>query len=224
MSASRAGSPYTTVLFDLDGTLTDPKPGITRSVQYALDRLGIREDDLDRLTPFIGPPLSESFTRYYGMDGPTARAAVGYYREYFGEHGLFENAVYPGMTELLARLKRQGRTLAVATSKPTVYAERIVVRFGLSGYFDLVAGSELDGARTAKGEVVAWALAELPAREREACVLVGDRAHDVVGARENDVASVAVAYGYGSLAELRAASPTHLVHTLDELARLLAGE
>ncbi|HKV83704.1 MAG TPA: HAD family hydrolase [Ktedonobacterales bacterium] len=215
---------YTTILFDLDGTLTDPKPGITRSVQYALRRLGIREDDLERLTPFIGPPLVESFARYYGLDARTAQAALGYYREYFAETGIFENAVYPGIETLLARLRARGRTLAIATSKPAVYAERIAAHFGLAGSFSLIAGSELDGTRTAKGEVIAYALDALPAVARSACVMVGDRMHDIAGARENAIASVAVAYGYGSVEELRAAEPTHLVHTVAELERLLVGE
>lgn len=214
-------TPYTTVLFDLDGTLTDPKPGITKSVQYALRRLGIQADDLDQLTPFIGPPLVESFTRFYDLDSETAQQALAYYREYFAENGIFENAVYPGIAELLAGLREQGRTLAVATSKPAVYAERIVERFHLAQFFALVAGSELDGTRSAKGEVIAYALAKLPNVSRSACVMVGDRMHDVIGAQENAIASVAVGYGYGPPDELRAAEPTQLVQTVSELGLVL---
>ena len=224
MSDGAAAFPYMTVLFDLDGTLTDPKPGITKSVQYALRRLGIQADDLEQLTPFIGPPLVESFMRYYALDTATAQQALAYYREYFAERGLFENAVYPGIVDLLARLRRQGRTLAVATSKPAVYAGRILAHFHLADDFALVAGSELDGTRVAKGEVIAYALARLPSAELSTCVMVGDRMHDVVGARENTIASVAVGYGYGSLDELRAAEPTHLVGTVEGLGELLGGE
>lgn len=220
----KAKTPYTTILFDLDGTLTDPKPGITRSVQYALERLGIHVDDPERLTPFIGPPLIESFTRYYQLDAATAQEALGYYRDYFAETGIFENAVYPGIEELLTLLAAQGRTLAVATSKPTVYAERIIEHFHLSGYLTLIAGSNLDGTRTAKGEVIAYALDTLPPLTRSSCVMVGDRMHDIVGARENAVRSIAVGYGYGSQEELRAAEPTHLVQSVAELGRLLDGE
>ncbi|HEV2404290.1 MAG TPA: HAD family hydrolase [Ktedonobacterales bacterium] len=222
--SERQAAPYTTILFDLDGTLTDPKPGITKSVQFALRRLGIREDDLERLTPFIGPPLIESFMRYYALDAETARVALGSYREYFAETGIFENVVYPGIVTLLARLRAQGQTLAIATSKPAVYAERIAAHFHLAGSFNLIAGSELDGTRVAKGEVIAYALNTLPPVARSTCVMVGDRMHDIVGAQENAVASVAVTYGYGSEAELRAAKPTHLVHTIVELERLLSGE
>ena len=221
MSSRNTHSTYSTVLFDLDGTLTDPKPGITKSVQYALRRLDIRADDLEQLTPFIGPPLVESFMRYYALDARTAQRALGYYREYFAETGIFENAVYPGIVDLLAWQREQGRTLAVATSKPAVYAERIISHFHLADYFTLVAGSELDGSRAAKAEVIAYALDALPVAGRVTCVMVGDRMHDVIGARENGVASVAVAYGYGSLEELRAAGPTHLVRTVEELGGVL---
>jgi phosphoglycolate phosphatase len=224
VSERQAAPPYTTILFDLDGTLTDPKLGITKSVQFALRRLGIREDDRERLTPFIGPPLIESFMRYYALDAETAQVALDSYREYFAETGIFENAVYPGIETLLARLCAQGRTLAIATSKPAVYAQRIAARFHLAGSFSLIAGSELDGTRVAKGEVIAYALNALPPVARTACVMVGDRMHDIVGAEENGIASVAVGYGYGSEDELRAAKPTHLVHTVVELERLLCGE
>lgn len=224
MNERIARTPYTTVLFDLDGTLTDPKPGITKSVQYALRRLDVQADDLEQLTPFIGPPLVDSFMRYYALDPETAQRALGYYREYFAEMGIFENAVYPGIVDLLARLQERGCELAVATSKPVVYAERILAHFQLAEYFAIVAGSELDGTRTAKGEVIAYALTALPAANRSACVMVGDRMHDVAGAWENAIPSIAVGYGYGSPDELRAAEPTYIVRTVEELGRLLAGE
>lgn len=215
---------YRVVLFDLDGTLTDPKPGITRSVQYALRRLGIVVDDLERLTPFIGPPLAESFRRYYHLSDADIVRAIASYREYFGVTGLYENAVYPGIPALLETLTQQGATLAVATSKPTTYAERILTHFDLTHHFALVAGSNLDGTRTAKVEVIEHALATLPRAEqlqRAACVMIGDREHDVLGARAAGIASIAVAYGYGSLRELAAARPAHLARSVAELAALL---
>lgn len=212
---------YDTLLFDLDGTLTDPKPGITRSVQYALRRLGIASDDLERLTPFIGPPLAESFRRYYNLPDAEVERAIAYYREYFGKSGMYENAVYPGIPVLLDALMEQGRTLVVATSKPITYAERILAHFDLARFFTVIAGSELDGTRTAKAEVVEYALAALPWMDRAGCVMIGDREHDVLGARTAGIASIAVGYGYGTRQELEAARPTYLARTVAELATLL---
>jgi phosphoglycolate phosphatase len=213
---------YDTLLFDLDGTLTDPRPGITRSVQYALAHLGIAAPDLDALTPFIGPPLVESFQRYYALDDASAQRALLWYREYFAATGLYENAVYPGIPELLTALRGRGRRLLVATSKPTIYAERILAHFQLDHHFERIVGSNLDGTRTAKSAVIAYALATLhPQPVATTTVMIGDREHDILGAQLNRLASIAVAYGYGSPAELRAAAPTHHIATVVELAALL---
>ena len=212
---------YRTILFDLDGTLTDPQVGITRSVQYALKHMGIMEPDLEKLIYFIGPPLAASFTECYGMDETQARQAVGYYREYFSQTGIFENAVYPGIGELLAKLRQAGRTLAVATSKPGVFANRILEHFELSGYFHFVAGSNLDGTMVEKTEVIAYALQHLPAVDSREVVMIGDRKHDVIGAKKNGIASIAVGYGYGAMDELHAAEPTSIASTVDEMSAYL---
>ena len=215
---------YETLLFDLDGTLTDPKPGITRSVRHALEGLGIAAPDLDALTPFIGPPLIESFQRFYALDDARAQRALALYREYFGERGLYENAVYAGIPELLVALRERGRRLVVATSKPTVYAERILAHFALDRHFALIAGSNLDGTRTAKGDVIAYALAALaPPPDARATAMIGDREHDVHGAQAHLLASIAAGYGYGTARELYAAAPTHYVASIAELAALLLG-
>ena len=214
---------YIALLFDLDGTLTDPKVGITRSVAYALRTLGIVEDDLDRLTPFIGPPLTESFQRYYGLDAEQALRALAAYREYFSATGIYENEVYPGMPALLKTLQARGARLFVATSKPTVYAERILAHFALDGYFARVVGSHLDLTRVAKTEIIAEILAMLPDVPRDAVAMIGDREHDVIGARNNAIDAIAVAYGYGSPTELEAAHPTRIVASVDKLARTLLG-
>lgn len=211
------------LLFDLDGTLTDPKPGITRAVQHALARMGIVEPDLERLTRFIGPPLIPSFQRYYGLDLNGAQRALEYYREYFAETGLYENAVYPGVPELLAELRARGRRLILATSKPSVYAERILAHFGLARHFEFVAGATLDETRATKADVIAFALAEVPGLAPARCVMVGDHAQDVLGARANGIAAIAVTYGYGVRAELEAAQPAQLVPSVDALSRLLLG-
>ena len=212
---------YEVVLFDLDGTLTDPKPGITRSVRYALEHLGVAVPDLEALTRFIGPPLHLSFARFYGFDEMKAREAVSRYREYFAETGLYENAVYPGIPNLLARLQEHGHRLLVATSKPTVYARQILEHFQLDRYFEQVVGSDLDLTRSDKAQIIAEALAGQADMARDVVVMVGDREHDILGARANRIASIGVTYGYGSLAELRDAGATAIAATVDELAALL---
>lgn len=212
------------LLFDLDGTLTDPKIGITTCVQYALKAFGIEEPDLDKLEPFIGPPLKKSFMEFYGMDDTQAEAAVEKYRERFKDIGLFENEVYKGIPELLRTLKAKGMHLAVASSKPTVFVERILEHFHLNQYFDAVVGSELDGRRVNKDEVVQEALSRLFQNrtiQREQIYMIGDRKFDVEGARAHGIESVAVAYGYGGIEELREAKADYIVCSVKELQDLL---
>lgn len=213
---------YDAILFDLDGTLTDPKVGITRSVQIALARFGIDVADRETLTPYIGPPLIGSFQRLHGLSAGDAVRAVAFYREHFAVTGLFENALYPGIPELLAALRAAGETLVVATSKPTVFAEQIVAHFGLAPLLNLVVGSNLDHTRVDKAEVVAYALGELPGVAPGRAVMVGDREHDVFGARANGVPAIGVAYGYGSVEELRAAGTTAIAESVEALGKLLA--
>ena len=212
---------YDVILFDLDGTLTDSKIGITKSVQYALAKLGIKEEDLDRLIPFIGPPLSLSFKEFYNMNEEQAEEAVHYYREYFSTDGLYENEVYLGIPEMLQKLKNQGKTLMVATSKPTVFSVQIVEHFGLHDFFTAVIGSNLDGTRMKKNEVIAFALSELGDYDPTKIVMVGDRKYDILGAQKNGIDVVGVNYGYGRLAELTEAKPNYMVATVKELCDLL---
>ena len=212
---------YNIILFDLDGTLTDPKVGITRCVQYALEKMGIIEDDIEKLVHFIGPPLMLTFKESYHLTEEQAWQALGYYRERFSTVGLYENAVFPGIPELLAGLKEQGKTLYVATSKPTVYSERILEHFGLHGYFQAIIGSNLDGTRVEKYEVIDYLLSQLGDHDRSKVLMVGDRKHDIIGARRHGVAVAAVAYGYGTLEELDQAKPDYIVHTVKELTELL---
>ena len=212
---------YPIILFDLDGTLTDPKPGITKCVQYALAKMGIEEPDCDQLTPFIGPPLAKAFMAFYQMNEQEAAQAVAYYRERFATVGLYENSVYPGIPELLGRLTGQGSKLVVATSKPTVFSVKILEHFGLAAFFSEVAGSNLDGTRVEKAEVIAFALACLGDIRGEAAIMVGDRMHDILGAKANGMNTIAVSYGYGSLEELRQAGPQQIVGSVEELAAAL---
>jgi len=209
------------ILFDLDGTLTDPKEGITRSVQYSLRHFGIEENDLDGLTRFIGPPLRESFGRL-GLSSGDFETAVAKYREYYSERGIYENALYDRIDELLHGLRDRGRTLAVATSKATVYAVRVLEHFDILKYFSFVAGSELDGRRSDKGEVIHYALEELKVTGFENAVMVGDREHDIIGAKNAGIMSVGVLYGYGGRAELEEAGADYIVRDIGELAGLLA--
>ena len=211
---------YDVILFDLDGTLTDSKIGITKSVQYALSKFKIREDNLDNLESFIGPPLSESFQKYYGFEPSQAQDAVDFYREYFSTSGMYENAVYPGIPDLLADLKSKRKELIVATSKPTVFANQILNAFNLYQYFTIVVGSHLDGTRTSKTEIIAHALSMLGKPKEHSTVMIGDREHDVIGAQGNAIESIAVTYGYGSLLELQRANPTHLAHAVEDIGAL----
>ena len=213
---------YTHIFFDLDGTLTDPKEGITNSVAYALASFGIQEDP-DRLTPFIGPPLIDSFMEFYHFDGPTAQKAVEKYREYFSQKGIFENKVFSGSQPLLAQLKVAGKTVCLATSKPEVFARQILEHFHMDGYFDEIVGSCLDGTRTKKGEVIEEVFTRLGEKcpDKARCVMVGDRLHDIHGAQENGLDSIGVTFGYGSQEELTQAGATHIAHSFEELAQIL---
>lgn len=215
---------YDMILFDLDGTLTDPKTGITLSVQYALHKMGIQETDPDALTPFIGPPLADSFKEFYHMSDEEALQAIGYYRERFSVTGLYENKVYPGIEELLANLKKQGKKLIVATSKPTKFSIQILEHFALKSFFTAIVGSNLDGTRTRKKEVIEFALAGETIPDRNKVVMIGDRKYDMTGARENKIHGIAVTYGYGSRLELAAADPDYIVSSVAELAGLLGGQ
>lgn len=211
---------YKAIFFDLDGTLTESGEGITKSVQYALEKLGKPEEDLDKLRVFIGPPLMEQFMKYADIDETEARRAVEYYRERYAVKGIFENRPYDGVENLLRELKGRGYILAVASSKPEYYVTKILDYFNLSSYFEVVVGSEMNGARTSKTEVIEEALKRLNMSDRRKEVLmVGDKEHDVLGARAAGLACVAVGYGYGTKEELTVAQPLKIVASIEELLR-----
>ena len=211
---------YQNVLFDLDGTLTDPGLGITNSVMYALKKYEICVPNREVLYPFTGPPLLESFMKYYHMTQPQAMQAITYYREYFSDTGIFENQVYPGIGLLLKGLKEEGFHLAVATSKPEVFAQRIVKHFDLEPYFDFVAGSLMDETRVNKDEVIRYALDRGRFVPGET-VMVGDRMHDVLGAKKNGLSCLGVLYGYGGQEELIKAGAAALFSSPEELLTFL---
>jgi len=212
---------YSVVLFDLDGTLSDPKIGITKSVQHALQKAGVMVNDLDELEPFIGPPLQVSFQEIYGFNDTQITRAIRDYRERFTERGMFENKLYEDIPALLAQLKQQGYILTIATSKPTVFAEQIIKYFQLESYFDLVVGSHLDGSRSAKGEIIAEVLQQLDSYPKEQFIMIGDRKYDLIGARENQIDAIGVTYGFGSLEELKNEEPTYIVDHVNDLLKYL---
>lgn len=211
----------TYLLFDLDGTLTDSKEGITKCVQYALDSFGIHEPDLDKLVPFIGPPLRQSFQNFYGFDEEQAIKAVEKYRERFSTIGLFENYPYPGIAAMLQQLKDQGRVLAVASSKPTLFVRQILDKFELSQYFQVVEGSNMDGSRTDKKEVIAAVLQQLNNPTADQLLMVGDRKYDVIGAREIGFDCVGVNYGFADPGELEASGASYIAQTVEDLTQYL---
>lgn len=215
------------ILFDLDGTLTDPKLGITSSVQYALRALGIEEPSLDRLEPFIGPPLADSFREFYGLEGERLATAIDKYRERFATQGIFENEIYPGIPQMLADLKAKGKKLAIASSKPTLFVEQILEHFEIGKYFDHVVGSNMDGTRGTKEEVVEETLRQMltvkmtPAQKRDAVAMVGDRKFDIEGARAHGITSVGVLFGYAPEGELEEAGADYIVNSVRSLQVLL---
>jgi phosphoglycolate phosphatase len=200
------------IYFDLDGTLTDPKPGITRSIQYALQRLDHPTMPTeDELTWCIGPPLRASFVRLLGAE-TSADLAVSYYRERFSDVGLYENGVYDGIGDVLTSLCGSGHRLFVATSKPHVFAERIIDHFGLRDHFERVFGSELDGTRVDKSDLLTYALKQASV-DPSKTLMIGDRSHDMVGAKNNGMKGIGVLYGYGSRDELLEAGAQHVCAT-----------
>ena len=214
---------YKAILFDLDGTLTESGEGITKCVQYALEKLGKPESDLKKLEVFIGPPLMEQFMKYTGLDEETARRAVEYYRERYSTTGIFENRPYPGVEEMLQELKRKKYLLAVASSKPEYFVKQILDYFHLTEYFDEIVGSELNGSRTNKIEVIEETLRRLGLdKHREQVIMVGDKEHDVLGARAAGLECVAVSYGYGTAEELTAAQPLQTVSSTEEILDFFA--
>lgn len=215
---------YKYILFDLDGTLTDPAEGITKSVAYALRHYGIEPPPLEELFPFIGPPLADSFMEFYGFDKKKAAEAVWVYREYFTVTGKYENKVYDGIAGLLCELKKSGYRLAVATSKPEVLAADILEHFGLAEYFDIIRGSMLDGTRVKKHEVIQAVLDEFVPDRMDEVIMVGDRKFDVEGAAEFGMDCIGVLFGYGGREELEQAGARYIAEDVAALGRLLIQE
>ena len=211
---------YNILLFDLDGTLTDSKPGIINSVKYALRHYDIVPDE-STLHEFIGPPLVDSMKRFYGFDDKKAAEAVAYYREFFSETGIFQNSVYPGIDDALKRLTESGAELYVATSKPEVFAVRILEHFNLSRYFRGIYGATFDGSISEKADVIAYALREIKPTDMSRVLMIGDRSYDVLGARKNGIDCAGVLYGYGNEDELTRAGAVMLLKNTNDIPSVI---
>ena len=212
------------VLFDLDGTLTNSELGILNCVQYALEKMGIHEPDRQKLLPFIGPPLQDTFRDMFAMSDEDARQATAFYRERYSPIGKFECSVYPGVEEMLRALKDSGRKLILATSKPTGFATDILEHFKLASYFDFIGGATLDGSRSTKEDVIGYVLESGMVSDREDLVMVGDTKFDVTGAAYFGIPTIAVTYGFGPAEELIEAGAAVLVDSASEITGILLGK
>lgn len=209
------------ILFDLDGTLTDPGTGITNSIMYALEKMSAEPMSREELYKFIGPPLLDSFSKYCGMNESESKQALEYYREYFVPKGMYENEVYPGIPELLSGLKNAGKHVILATSKPEPFSVEILRHFGLDKYFDFIAGSTLDEKRTKKSEVISYIIDSMNISDICECIMIGDREHDILGAKQNGMRSIGVTFGYGSRKELESAGADYIADTPSDIFDIL---
>ncbi len=211
---------YDLILFDLDGTLTYPEEGITKSVQYALEKYGIYEDNIDNLRRFIGPPLVDGFMGFYGMSKEDALGALARYRERFSDVGIYENELISGAEDLLKKLKNMGKRIALATSKPHIYARKILEYFDIIKYFDILVGAEFDGTRNEKSEVIKEVLKQAGVYKNP--VMVGDRKHDVIGAKLNGIPCIGVSFGFAEKGELEENGVLEIADDMEKLFEILA--
>lgn len=210
------------ILFDLDGTLTDSSPGIVNSIQYALDKMGVKEHDEKKLTSFVGPALQKTFSQYYFQNEEDVKNAMKYYREYFAVHGIYENSLYDGVPELLEGLSAQNKKIALATAKPTYFANIILRHFNIDQYFSVVVGSHLTGTRTDKKEIIHEVKDQLGLPNSKKCVMVGDREYDILGGKHHEMLTLGVSYGYSQENELQICAPDAIVHDPLEIGHWLS--
>lgn len=212
---------YDIIIFDLDGTITDSQEGIINSIHHSLARFHIEENDREKLKKFIGPPLRDSYKKHFGFDDVMADRAIGLYREYYGTKGIYENALYGNILDLIRDLHGRGKRLLMASTKASFYMEKILEHFSIAPYFEAAAGSNMDGTLTAKAELIQAALSRISYDLGAAIVMVGDRELDIAGAKKNGIDSIAVTYGYGTWEELEEANPDFIVASVEELRELL---
>ena len=211
---------YSNVLFDLDGTLTDPYLGITNSVKYSLNKFDIIEEDDSKLKLFIGPPLEKSFMEYYGFNKNDSRKAVEYYREYFSEKGIYENKLYDGIKIVLEELNKRNKNCVIATSKPETFANKIIRYFGIQNYFKEIVGSNLDGTLSEKEDIIKYIIEKYKLQRNET-VMVGDRKYDIIGANKNGIDSIGVLYGYGTEEEPEKENPRYICNNVMEILKMI---
>lgn len=212
---------YKYYFFDLDGTLTDPGIGITNAVMHALSYYGITVEQRSELYPFIGPPLKDSFMKYYDFDEVKAMDAIVHYREYFSTKGLFENEMYEEIPRVLESIKSRGKKLVLATSKPDEFSVRILKHFDLYKYFDFIAAATMDEKRTRKAEVIEYAIESLEITDKREVLMIGDRAQDILGAKANGIDSAGVLYGYGDREELETAGADYIAKMPTDILNFL---
>lgn len=205
---------------DLDGTISNPQEGVTKAVAYALKSYGIIENDRNKLCKFIGPPLTESFQQYYDFTEEQSKEAIVKFREYYTDFGIYENFLYDGIENLLQGLTMAGAKVILATSKPEKYAKIILKRFNIYKYFSFVSGSNMDLSRYKKSEVIEYAMKMMNLNASET-IMIGDREHDIFGAKENSMDSIGVLYGFGNKEELTLAGATYTTETVETLKKLL---
>jgi len=216
------------ILFDLDGTITDSGEGITKAVQYALKHFGINVEDINELKKFVGPPLRDSYMKFYNFDEEKATEGIKVFREYYEEKGMFENSLYDGIVDVLKALKKSGKELIVATSKPEVHAKKILEHFNVDKYFTIIAGADFEETRVKKGDVIKYALDNFrnTLNDNEVLnlsqvIMIGDREHDIIGAKENNIKAIGVLYGYGDVVELTQARASYIVSKPEDLLEIL---
>lgn len=212
---------YDIIIFDLDGTITESGLGITNSIRYSLNYFGI-DKDRESLERHIGPSLSTTFREYLGDDEEQIELAIKKYREYYVDKGLFENVVYEGVEDVLKELKKQNKTVLLASSKPKLYCEQILKHFDLDKYFDFIGGSNLDETRTDKKEVITYSLENINSSDTNKALMIGDREYDVLGSKALGIDSVGVLYGYGNYEELEKAGANYIIEKIDDLLEIIS--
>jgi phosphoglycolate phosphatase len=211
---------YTNILFDLDGTLTDPYLGITSAAKYALNKFNIIEEDTDKLKLFIGPPLEKSFLEYYNFNKNDVKTAVKYYREYYSKKGMYENKLYAGIDDVLKELNKRNKNCFMATSKLQSFAEKIAQNFNMHNYFKHITGSNMDGTLSEKEDIVKYTMEKCELNKNET-IMIGDRKYDIIGANKNGIDAIGVLYGYGTREELEKENPKYLCNEVIDILKII---
>lgn len=209
------------VLFDLDGTITDSSEGIINSIQYALNKMRLHENDKEKLRSYVGPSLKQTFLSNYFPNGDQYKDAIKHYRVYYAEKGIYENKLYDGIIDVLEDIKSQGGKIALSTAKPTYFAKIILNHFNINNYFDVVVGSHLGGTRTCKKEIIFETLDQLGLPNSDEIFMIGDREYDIIGGKHHNLKTIGVRYGYGPEGELEAVTPTHIISHPSEIINVL---